>query len=54
LLCRERAVVRLGSASDFLNCVSPSVDRARIFLAGEKKKVLDSYLQVLNFIKGLK
>lgn len=54
LLCRERAVVRLDSASDFLNCVSPSVDRARIFLAGEKKKVLDSYLQVLNFIKGLK
>ena len=54
LLCRERAVVRLGSASDFLNCVLPSADRARIFLAGEKKKVLDSYLQVLNFIKGLK
>lgn len=54
LLCRERAIVRICSAEDFLNCASPSTERARVFLAGEKKKVLDSYLRVLSFIKGLK
>ena len=53
LLCQERAVTRIRKAEDFLNCRRPSIENARMFLAGEKKKVCDSYSMLLKFLKDL-
>ena len=53
LLCETKAVVRVRDAQDFLNCAQPSSERAQAFLMGEKKKILDSYSMLLNFLKEL-
>lgn len=52
-LCQERAVAQIRRAEDFLNCRRPSIACARSFLAGEKKKVCESYSMLLKFLKDL-
>ncbi len=53
-LVSSHVLSRINSPSDFLRRRFPSVDSVRTSLAHEKKKVLDSYFLLVNFIKGLK
>ncbi|WP_294112296.1 glycosyltransferase N-terminal domain-containing protein [uncultured Fibrobacter sp.] len=53
-LVSAHVLAQIRSPVDFLRRRFPSVDTVRLSLAQEKKKVLDSYFLLLNFIKGLK
>jgi 3-deoxy-D-manno-octulosonic-acid transferase len=53
-LVSAHVLAQIHSPADFLRRRFPSVDTVRLNLAQEKKKVLDSYFLLLNFIKGLK
>ena len=53
-LVSAHVLAQIHSPVDFLRRRFPSVDTVRLSLAQEKKKVLDSYFLLLNFIKGLK
>ena len=52
-LVSSHALAQIHSPSDFLRRRRPSVDTVRASLTLEKKKVLNSYQLLLNFIKGL-
>ena len=54
MLVSTHALAQIHSPADFLRRRYPSVDTVRSCLAQEKKRVLDSYFLLLNFIKGLK
>jgi len=44
---------RINSPGDYLRRRYPSALKVRPYLVGEKKKVSDSYMLLLNFLKGL-
>ena len=53
-LVSAHVLAQIHSPADFLRRRFPSVDVVRTGLAAEKKKVLDSYFLLLNYLKGLK
>ena len=52
-LVAAHVLAQIHTPSDYLRRRTPAVDTVRTFLMGEKRKVLNSYKLLLNFIKGL-
>lgn len=52
-LVESHVLAQINSPADYLRRRTPAVDTVRSFLMGERRKVLNSYKLLLNFIKGI-
>ena len=52
-LVESHVLAQINTPADYLRRRIPAVDTVRSFLMGERRKVLNSYKLLLNFIKGI-
>ena len=52
-LVEAHVLAQINTPADYLRRRTPAIDTVRSFLMGERRKVLNSYKLLLNFIKGI-
>lgn len=52
-LVEAHVLAQINTPADYLRRRTPAVDTVRSFLMGERRKVLNSYKLLLNFLKGI-